>query len=44
MQLIFKLGTFQISDLVYNTLGGLIGALLTLKIIKIVKKDTGSLQ
>ncbi|HFD3535039.1 TPA: VanZ family protein, partial [Enterococcus faecium] len=27
-QLFFRLGTFQLSDLFYNTLGGLIGALL----------------
>lgn len=25
-QLVFKVGTFQLSDLVYNTLGGLVGA------------------
>lgn len=28
LQLFFKLGTFQISDLVFNTLGGLIGGLI----------------
>ena len=27
-QLLFHLGTFQISDLVYNTLGGTIGGLM----------------
>lgn len=41
MQIITRLGTFQISDLVYNTLGGLIGSLLyilTVKIIRLYKK------
>jgi glycopeptide antibiotics resistance protein len=28
IQLIFHLGTFQISDLVYNTLGGILGAFI----------------
>lgn len=28
MQLLFSLGTFQLSDLTYNTVGGLIGALI----------------
>lgn len=38
IQLVSCIGTFQISDLVYNTLGGLIGALLALIISKIHKK------
>lgn len=37
-QLIFKLGTFQLSDLTYNTLGGLIGALLFILIKKLYKR------
>lgn len=32
MQLIFSLGTFQISDLFYNTLGGLLGATILILI------------
>lgn len=35
-QLIFSKGTFQFSDIVYNTLGGLIGALIYL-LIKLIK-------
>lgn len=38
IQLIFKLGTFQLSDLAYNTLGGLIGALLFILIKKLYKR------
>lgn len=30
LQLIFTLGTFQLSDIVYNTLGGVIGYVLTI--------------
>lgn len=30
LQLIFTLGTFQLSDIVYNTLGGVIGAILAI--------------
>ncbi|MCH5320244.1 MAG: VanZ family protein [Eubacterium sp.] len=37
-QLIFNLGTFQLSDLVYNTTGGLIGALTCIIIRKITNK------
>lgn len=37
-QIIFKLGTFQISDLVYNTLSGLLGCLVLLLIRLIYKK------
>lgn len=37
-QLIFKIGTFQISDLFYNTLGGLLGALIFVAIRKLRRK------
>lgn len=37
-QLIFSLGTFQFSDLFYNTLGGLLGALVYIFVLKIHKK------
>lgn len=37
-QLLFALGTFQLSDLFYNTLGGLIGALIYCAAVKIVNK------
>lgn len=30
LQLIFTLGTFQLSDIIYNTLGGVIGAILAI--------------
>lgn len=38
LQIIFRVGTFQISDLVYNTLGGLIGAIITIQLIKLYKR------
>lgn len=38
-QLMLCIGTFQISDLVYNTLGGLIGALIVILINKHIKKN-----
>lgn len=38
IQLVSSIGTFQLSDLVYNTLGGLIGALLTLLVNKLKNK------
>lgn len=38
IQLIFNKGTFQLSDLTYNTLGGLIGIVLYITIIKIIKR------
>lgn len=38
IQLIFCIGTFQLSDLVYNTLGGLIGAVTFIIIRKILNK------
>lgn len=37
-QIIFHAGTFQISDLFYNTLGGFIGAMIYFVIINISKK------
>ncbi len=37
-QLIFKLGTLQLSDLAYNTLGGILGGLLYILILKIIKR------
>lgn len=36
MQLIFSIGTFQISDLVYNTAGGIIGAAVYIGLRKII--------
>ena len=36
MQLIFSLGTFQLSDLTYNTVGGLIGALIYISAKKFI--------
>lgn len=38
LQLIFCIGTFQLSDLTYNTLGGVIGALIYIVIQKAVRK------
>lgn len=38
MQIITKLGTFQISDLVYNTLGGFLGSLIFVFAVKIRNK------
>ena len=37
-QLVFKIGTFQISDLFYNTLGGLLGALIFVLLRKIRRR------
>ena len=37
-QLIFKIGTFQMSDLLYNTLGGLLGALIFVLLRKIRRR------
>lgn len=37
-QLMFNIGTFQLSDLTYNTLGGVIGALIYIVIRKAVRK------
>lgn len=42
IQLIFCIGTFQLSDLTYNTLGGLIGAIIYITVKGIInKKSTG---
>lgn len=38
LQLIFCIGTFQISDLVYNTIGGLAGAVIYISIRHNIKK------
>uniref|UniRef100_UPI0018EF1CC3 VanZ family protein n=1 Tax=Enterococcus faecium TaxID=1352 RepID=UPI0018EF1CC3 len=38
LQLFLRLGTFQISDFVYNTLGGILGVILY-KLILITKRD-----
>ncbi|MDE6154872.1 MAG: VanZ family protein, partial [Eubacterium sp.] len=38
IQLIFSIGTFQISDLVYNTVGGIIGAVIYIGLNKILIK------
>ncbi len=38
IQMFFKLGTFQISDLVFNTLGGLFGSILYYVYIKLLHK------
>ena len=38
-QVIFHLGTLQISDLFYNTFGGFIGALILTFILKYIKKN-----
>lgn len=37
-QLIFHIGTFQIADLVYNTISGMIGGLIYRKVIKKIRK------
>ena len=37
-QLIFSKGTFQFSDIVYNTLGGVLGAVIFIIINLIIKK------
>lgn len=36
MQIIFKTGTFQVSDIVYNTLGGFLGLFVLLIVIRII--------
>ena len=40
-QLIFSKGTFQFSDIVYNTLGGVLGALIFIIINLIIEKKRG---
>ncbi len=42
IQAIFHLGTFQISDLFYNTLGGTLGALILVFIKKYIKNKKNS--
>lgn len=37
-QLIFRLGTFQLSDLFYNTLGGIIGGIIYYVLSKLISK------
>ena len=37
LQMFFSIGSFQISDLVYNTLGGVLGAIIYY-IVKIIKR------
>ncbi len=39
LQLIFRLGTFQLSDLFYNTLGGLFGGLIYWLCYKVKHKN-----
>lgn len=39
IQLIFCIGTFQLSDLVYNTLGGLLGAIIYITAKRIINKN-----
>lgn len=38
LQLFLRLGTFQLSDLFYNTLGGFIGGMLYYAVMKVKKK------
>lgn len=38
-QLLLRLGTFQLSDLFYNTLGGLIGGLVYWVAFKLIRRD-----
>ena len=35
LQLLLRLGTFQVSDIVYNTLGGMLGGLCYIEIKKV---------
>lgn len=42
LQLLLRLGTFQLSDIVYNTVGGIIGGILYYIAIKIRKKTEKS--
>lgn len=41
LQLFFKVGTFQLSDLFFNTFGGLIGALIDKGVYNLIKKHNG---
>lgn len=38
LQLFLRLGTFQLSDIFYNTLGGFIGGMLYYAVMKVKKK------
>lgn len=38
LQLLLRLGTFQISDIFYNTVGGVLGGLLYCAIVKVRKR------
>ena len=42
LQVLLRLGTFQLSDIVYNTVGGIIGGVLYYIAIKIRKKTEKS--
>lgn len=42
LQLVTKRGTFQISDLVFNTVGGTVGAIIYIIIKRIIKKKRSS--
>lgn len=42
LQLFLRLGTFQFSDLTYNTLGGLIGGVIYVAVTAIKNKTSGS--
>ena len=38
LQLLFRLGTFQLSDIFYNTVGGMIGGLMYCAVMKAKKR------
>ena len=38
LQLLLRLGTFQLSDIFYNTLGGMIGGLMYCAVMKARKR------
>ena len=38
LQLFLRLGTFQLSDIFYNTVGGVIGGVCYLEVIKVRKQ------
>ena len=38
LQLLLRLGTFQLSDIFYNTLGGMIGGLMYCVVMKVRKR------
>ena len=37
LQLLLRLGTFQLSDIFYNTVGGVVGGLVYFGIVKAIK-------